>query len=120
MPTYFVLLQGRFEITNVQDVEVKRGRHSETVRQVDGFVHVAASALGGQHRVRLVNTAAAVAEEWMRQRPTDGLPEVVIEGRLFTPSDGKAYVLVEFIRFVGTRNLNLRNGNFPSHRHPGR
>jgi hypothetical protein len=120
MPTNFVLLQGRFEITNVQDVEVKRGRHSETVRQVDGFVHVAASALGGQHRVRLVNTAAAVAEEWMRQRPTDGFPEVVIEGRLFTPSDGKAYVLVEFIRFVGTRNLSLRNGNFPAHRHPGR
>lgn len=119
MPTNFVLLQGRFEITHVQDVEVKQGRHSEVVRQVDGVVHVAAPALGGQHRVRLVNTAATVAEEWMRQRD-GGMPEVVIEGRLFTPPDGKAYVLVEFIRFVGTRNLNLRNGNFPSHRHPGR
>jgi hypothetical protein len=53
-----------------------------------------------QHRVRLVNTAAAVAEEWMRHRPADGLPEVVIESRLFTPSDGKAHVLVEFKRFV--------------------
>jgi len=61
---------------------------------------------------------SAVAEEWMRQRPTDGLLEVVVEGRLFTPPDGKAYVLVEFIRFVGTRNPNLRNGNFPSHRRP--
>ncbi len=70
--------------------------------------------------MRLVDSAAHVAEEWMRQRHSDDLPEVVIEGRLFTPSDGKAYVLVEFIRFVGTRNLNLRSGNFLSHRHPRR
>ena len=81
-------------------------------------MHVASPALGGQHRVRLVNTAAAVAEEGMRQRPTDGLLEVVVEGRLFTPADEKAYVLVEFIRFVGTRNLSLRNGNFPNYRYP--
>ncbi len=70
--------------------------------------------------MRLVDSAAHVAEEWMRQRSRSTLPEVVIEGRLFTPPDGKAHVLVEFIRFVGTRNLNLRSGNFPSHRHPGR
>ena len=120
MTTNFVLLQGRFEVTKIQDVEVRRGKHPETTRQVDGLVHVAAPALGGQHHVRLVDSAAHVAEEWMRQRNSGTLPEVVIEGRLFTPPDGKAYVLVEFIRFVGTRNLNLRGGNFPSHRHPGR
>ncbi len=120
MTTNFVLMQGRFEITKVQDVEVKRGRYSETVRQVEGLVHVAAPALGGQHRVRLVDSAAHVAEEWMRRRSSDALPEVVIEGRLFTPPDGKAYILVEFIRFVGTRNLDLRYGNFPSDRQPGR
>jgi hypothetical protein len=40
------------------------------------------------------------------------LPEVVVEGQLFTPPDGKAYVLVELIRFVGTRDLS----NYPSHR----
>ena len=119
MTTNFVLLQGRFEIKHVQDVEVQRGRGSDRVRQVDGLVHVAALAMGGQHRVRLLNTAAQVAEDWMRQRDSEALPEVVIEGRLFTPPEGKAYVLVEFIRFVGTRNLNLRNGNFPSHRHRG-
>jgi hypothetical protein len=69
--------------------------------------------------VRRVDSAAHVAKEWMRQRDSGILPEVVIEGRLFPPLDGKTYVLVEFIRFVGTRNLNLRSGNFPSHRHPG-
>lgn len=120
MTTNFVLMQGRFEITKVQDVEVKRGRYSETVRQVEGLVHVAAPALGGQHRARLVDSAAHVAEEWMRRRSSEALPEVVIEGRLFTPPDGKAYILVEFIRFVGTRNLDLRYGNFPSDRQPGR
>lgn len=46
MPTNFVLLQGRFEITKVQDVEVTRGKHSEAMRQVDGFVHVAAPGVG--------------------------------------------------------------------------
>lgn len=61
--------------------------------------------------MRLVDSATRVAEEWMRQWPSDALPEVVIEGCLFTPPDGNAYVLVEFIRFVGTRNLNLCSGN---------
>jgi hypothetical protein len=116
MPTNFVLLQGHFEIIDIRNVELNRGRYTETVRQVSGVVHVASPALGGQHHARLLESAAKVAEEWMRQRLSDALPEVIIEGRLFTPPDDRAYVLVEFIRFIGTRNLNLRHGNFPAHR----
>ncbi len=49
---------------------------------------------------------------------SDPPPEVVIVSRLFTPPDGKTYVLIEFIRFAGARNLNLRNSNFPSRQRP--
>ena len=112
MTTNFVLLQGHFEFKSAQDVQVKQGKYLEDVRQVDGFIHVGGLTFGGQHHVRLLNKAAQVAENWMRQRSNEAFPEVVIEGQLFTPPDGKAYVLVELIRFVGTRDLS----NYPSHR----
>lgn len=104
-------------MTGAQDIRIGRNGRGEVIRQVDGYVHTAAPDMGGRHRVRLTGSAAVVAEDWMSQRSAvSGYPEVVVEGRLFTPPDGGAYMLVEFIRFVGTRNLNLRYGNYPAQR----
>ncbi len=110
-----VLMQGRLEITQTGYVQIDQ----ESVLQVEAWLHVGQRALGGRHLVRFVDAPARVISNWLKnshhKRMTD-LPEVFVEGALFTPESGRAYVLGSFVRFVGTKDLIARIGNSNKYR----
>ena len=117
--TNHVLLQGVLYILGVQVMRLERLGSADVERRYYGYLVTGSDVEKGRHPIRISteNKADKIIDLW-RQRhpdPTYG-SEAIIEGKLMSVLGEDSYVLVNWVRFVGTDALDLRRGNLtPEH-----
>lgn len=114
-----VILQGVLYILGVEEMRVERLGPADVERRYSGYLVIGSDAEKARHPIRISTEKRAdvVIAEWKAAHPdpTYGSPAIV-EGRLMSILGGESYVLVEWIRFIGTDALSLRRGNMtPEH-----
>ena len=112
-----VILQGVLYINGIEDMRVERRGAADMERRYSGHLTTGSKSENGWHSIRISTEYGAhkIVEQWTSTQhdPSDGL-EAVIEGKLMTVfATGVGYVLIEYIRFIGTGDLAMRRGNFP-------
>lgn len=115
-----VTLQGWLYIKGFEDMRVERRGKPDVERRYYGHLTTGDEYENAWHNIRISceHGADAIVKQWLQTRldPTDSL-ETMAEGKLMTVhATGFAYVLIEYVRFIGTGNLMMRNGNFPTER----
>lgn len=111
-----VVLQGKLYITGLTVMRVERHGPADVDRRFSGYIVTGTAAEKAVHPIRISTHRRAddSIARWVEKRaePEVGA-EVFAEGKLMSVLDGQSYVLIEFIRFVGTADLELRQGNYP-------
>ena len=111
-----VILQGVLYINGIEDMRLERKGSADTERRYSGHITTGSKSENGWHNLRISSEFGAdrIVAKWMSTQhdPSVGL-EAIVEGKLMTVfANNVSYLLVDYIRFIGTGNLSLRNGNF--------
>lgn len=111
-----VMLQGVLFINGIEDMRLERKGYADTERRYSGHITTASKSENGYHNIRISSEHGAdkIVAQWVNSQHDQSIGlEAIVEGKLMTVfADNTAYVLVEYVRFIGTGNLTMRNGNF--------
>ena len=111
----YVMMQGVLYITGVEIMRVERIGPADTEPRYSGYLVTGSDVEKARHPIRI--STEERADEFIalwRQKQPDQIygAEAMIEGKLMSVLGGQSYVLVKWLRFVGTADLTLRRGNY--------